>query len=269
MTADISPNETSQSEDVESGSSMAGTYVLVAAVLFVAGLAILAIASFQLVIPDVLGGIAVASYGRLVQAARTLVFDGWLPLAALGLSVWAIGEITGDGIQRKVLGTVSLVLIALGAAVGAGSILAGMSTGVSGLESPVWARAISTVGFVLAALMATATARQKRDNLGPAGGISPLAPGGCLPRLSWDCYRYGPAPQERFMRHSLTRDSIDCSLSPQRSASCTSLSRGSAELTCPSRDLLRPLGSGRSRSPGRSWAVSPSSIQQHQTGTKH
>lgn len=169
MTADISPNKTSQSEDVESDSSMAGTYVLVGTVLFVAGLALSAVASFQLVIPDVLGGIAVTSYGRLVQAGRTLVFDGWLPLAALGLSVWAISEITGQGVKRKALGTIAMALIALGAAIGAGSILFGMSTGIPGLEGPVWARAISAIGFVLAALMATATAREKRDNLGPAG----------------------------------------------------------------------------------------------------
>lgn len=169
MTADISPNETSQSEDVESDSSMAGTYVLVGTVLFVAGLALSAVASFQLVIPDVLGGIAVTSYGRLVQAGRTLVFDGWLPLAALGLSVWAISEITGQGVKRKALGTIAMALIALGAAIAAGSILFGMSTGIPGLEGPVWTRAISAIGFVLAAMMATATAREKRDNLGPAG----------------------------------------------------------------------------------------------------
>lgn len=169
MTADISPNETPQSEDVESGTSMAGMYVLVATVLFVVGLALSALASLQLVIPDLLGGIAVASYGRLVQAGRTLVFDGWIPLAGLGLSVWAIGEITGEGVKRRTLGTAALVLIALGAVVGAGSILSGMSTGVSGLEGAVWARAISVIGFVLAALMVTATAQQKRDNLGPAG----------------------------------------------------------------------------------------------------
>jgi len=169
VTADISPNETSQSEDMGSSSSMAGTYVLIAVVLFVVGLAFSAVASLQLVIPDLLGGIAVTSYGRLVQAGRTLVFDGWLPIAGLGLGIWAISEVTGESIKRRTLGTVALVVIALGAIAGAGSVLLGMSTGVSGLESVVWARAISAIGFTLAALVVTATAQQKRDNLGPAG----------------------------------------------------------------------------------------------------
>jgi len=40
---------------------------------------------------------------------------------------------------------------------------------VTGLEGPVWARGISAIGFLLATIAITATARQKADHLGPAG----------------------------------------------------------------------------------------------------
>lgn len=177
MTADISSNDTSQPENAESGTALAGTYMVVAAVLFVLGLIITAVASLQLLIPDLLSGLAVTSYGRFVPAGRTLLLDGWVPIAGLGLSLWAIGELTGSGIKRRTLGTAALALMTLGALAGAGSVLMGLSTGVSGLESPIWARGISAIGFLVAAVVVTSTAKAKQDHLG--------APGWYLTAAAW------------------------------------------------------------------------------------
>ncbi len=169
MTADISSNESTRSASEESGIAIAGTYMLVAGVIFVIGLVASAAASLQLVLPDLLSGTAFLSYGRLKQAAWTLLADGWLPLAGLGLSYWAIGEITGAGIKRKAIATAALVLAALGAVAGAITLMGGMSTGVSGQSAPIWVLAVSALGFLLAAMAITATAKQKRDQLGAAG----------------------------------------------------------------------------------------------------
>lgn len=176
MTADISSNESTlpEASDAESGATksgagIAGIFVLAAAVLFVVGLAVASLGALQLVVPGLLSGIAFTSYGRLVPAAGILISDGWLPIAGLGLSYWAVGEITGAGIKRRPIALSALALIALGSVAGFGSVLTGSSTGIAGLEGPVWTRAIAAVGFVLAAIAVTATAKHKRDNLGAAG----------------------------------------------------------------------------------------------------
>lgn len=148
---------------------MAGRYVFVATVLFVLGLVITALASFQLVLPDLLSGTAYTTYGRLLRAGRALLTDGWLPLAGLGLTFYVLGKITGDDLKRTALATAALIAIAFGAFASAGDLVGGLSSGIVGQQGPIWTRAISAVGFLLAALVITATAKQKADRLGPAG----------------------------------------------------------------------------------------------------
>ncbi|MFV1969996.1 MAG: cbb3-type cytochrome c oxidase subunit II [Acidimicrobiia bacterium] len=169
MTADISSNEAAQSEAEDNGAAMAGKYVLVAMVLLVIGLVLTALASLQLVLPDLLSGSAYTTYGRLAPAGRVLLGDGWLPLAGLGLAVYVLGDITRGGLKRKALATAGLITIAFGALAGAGDLVGGLSSGIVGQEGPVWTRAISAVGYLLVGLVVTATAKQKADRLGPTG----------------------------------------------------------------------------------------------------
>jgi len=122
-----------------------------------------------LVHPDVASGFEYTTYGRLAPAGRVLLVNGWVPLAALGLSCFVIPQITGEGLRRRVIATIALVLIALSAVASAGGIIVGLSSGIVGQEGPIWARAISAIGFLLGAIVVTGTARQKRDYLGPAG----------------------------------------------------------------------------------------------------
>ncbi len=169
VTADISSNEAAQSEAEDNGAAMAGKYVLVAMVLLVIGLVLTALASLQLVLPDLLSGSAYTTYGRLAPAGRVLLGDGWLPLAGLGLAVYVLGDITRGGLKRKALATAGLITIAFGALAGAGDLVGGLSSGIVGQEGPVWTRAISAVGYLLVGLVVTATAKQKADRLGPTG----------------------------------------------------------------------------------------------------
>jgi len=169
VTADISSNDVAQTEAADNGTAMAGRYLLVAAVLFAAGLVVAALASLQLVLPNVLSGSAYTTYGRLAPAGRILVTNGWLPLAGLGLAFYVVAQITGEQVQRRTLGTVALILMTIGAVVGAGAVLAGLSSGVQGQEGPIWVRGFSAIGYVLATFAITATARLKADRLGAAG----------------------------------------------------------------------------------------------------
>ena len=169
VTTDTPTNEAARPVSADDGATTAGTHMVVATVLLVLGLLIASLAAFQLVLPDIASGIQYTTYGRLAPAGRTLLINGWLPLAGLGLAYFVISQITGEGLRRRVLATIALVLITLGAVVSAASVIGGFSSGIAGQEGPVWARAISAIGFVLAAIVITSTARQNRDHLGPAG----------------------------------------------------------------------------------------------------
>ena len=169
VTTDISASETDTSDAPDSGAPMARRYMLIATALFVIGLMIAALAAFQLAFPDIAASSQYTTYGRLMPAGRILLINGWLPLAGIGLAYYAVTRITSEALKAKISATVALVLITLGATASAGAVIAGLSTGIPGQEGPVWARAISAVGFLLATIAVTASARQKRDRLGPAG----------------------------------------------------------------------------------------------------
>ena len=169
VTTDTSTDEAKGSEAADDGAGTAGTYMLVAVVLLIIGLLVAALAALQLVVPDLASGIRYTTYGRLAPAGRILLINGWLPLAAIGLAYFVIPRITAEGLKRRILAMVALVLIALGAVASAGGVIGGLTSGISGQEGPIWARAISAVGFLLAALAVTGTAKQRRNHLGAAG----------------------------------------------------------------------------------------------------
>jgi cytochrome c oxidase cbb3-type subunit I/II len=169
VTTDIPTNEATLPESADDGVATAGTYMLTATVLFILGLLVASVAAFQLVLPELASGIQYTTYGRLLPAGRILLINGWLPIAALGLTCFVIPQITREGLRRSVLATVALVLVALGALASAGGVIGGVSSGIPGQEGPLWARAISAIGFLMAAVVVTGTARRKRDHLGPAG----------------------------------------------------------------------------------------------------
>lgn len=169
MTAEIESTEIDESAGTQDTSSIAGTYLKVGGVLFAIGLVVSAISALQLVLPGVLSESAYTTYGRLAPAGRSLLVTGWLPIAGLGIGFFVIGSITGQGIRRRLLALAALGLMALGSLAGAAALIGGLSSGIAGMESPLWARGISAVGFLLGAIALAASAKQGADRLGAAG----------------------------------------------------------------------------------------------------
>lgn len=169
VAADISPKRPTQPRVEDDGATITSRYLLVATALFVLGIGITALASLQLVLPELLADASYTTYGRLAPAGRALLADGWLPIAGLGLAFHVLVRITGATLRRRTLATAALIAMAFGAIATAGAVVGGLSSGIAGQGGPLWARAISAVGYLLAALVITATAGQRADRLGPAG----------------------------------------------------------------------------------------------------
>jgi len=151
-------------------------HVIVAAIFLVVGLIAAIASAAQLLVPDITSGIEYLSYGLIAPASRVLLVEGWALLGLLGLSYFALTTITGWPIKWKILATLSLLLVSIGTASGSIAIILGLSSGISGQESPLWARAIVALGVLLATLSITATAKKKRDALGASGWYLVAAP---------------------------------------------------------------------------------------------
>lgn len=176
MTAETASNDVEQSDPTANVTGIARTHLIAAAILLVLGAVVAAIAALQLVLPDLLSGVAATTYGRLAPAGGLLLEGGWLTLGLLGGSYWALGNITGAGVKRSPIAYASLVFITVGVLAGVVGILLGYQSGLPGLEAPVWARAISAFGFLLAAISLVGTARDNGDRLGAAGWYLTAAP---------------------------------------------------------------------------------------------
>jgi cbb3-type cytochrome oxidase subunit 1/mono/diheme cytochrome c family protein len=176
VTAETSSDEQRHTEENVGGAPTARLHIVVAAVFLVIGLIAAAEAALQLAVPAIAGGIEFLSYGLLAPASQVLLTQGWAVLGLLGLSYFALTTITRGEVKRKVLATISLALISIGAASGSIAIVLGLSSGTTGQESPIWARALVAIGVLLATLSITATAKTKGDSLGAAGWYLVAAP---------------------------------------------------------------------------------------------
>lgn len=176
MTADTESHQPELAPAPPPGTSIARLHLTVASVFLILGALVGAVAALQLVVPDLLSGIAITTYGRLAPAARVLLADGWLVLGLLGASYVAISRVTGSEVRRRPVALAALTLIALGAAAGALGILLGYQSGIAGQEAPIWARIISFLGYVAAAVAITGTARTAKDSLGATGWYLTAAP---------------------------------------------------------------------------------------------
>jgi cytochrome c oxidase cbb3-type subunit I/II len=176
VTAEASSQEHRTTDAGGNGVATARIHVVVAAVFLVIGLVVAIASALQLVVPGIVSGIEYLSYGVITPAARVLLVQGWVFLGILGLSYFALATITGEQVKRKTLAMASLALISIGALSGSIAIIIGLSSGVSGQESPLWARAIVALGVFLATLSITATAKMKGDELGTSGWYLVAAP---------------------------------------------------------------------------------------------
>ena len=173
MTAETASTDVTTTDDAP---GIARAHGIVAAVFLVLGSLVAAGAAVQLVVPDLFSGIAFASFGKLAPAARLMLEGGWLTIGLLGASYWALTRITGASARHSMLAYFSLGLISTGVLAGVIGIALGYQTGLPGLEAPIWSRAISALGFLLAAIALVGTARQSGDRLGAAGWYLASAP---------------------------------------------------------------------------------------------
>lgn len=169
VTAETSTSATPSGAATSTASGIANRFTMVATGFFVIGLVVTAVSALQWTLPDVLSGSAETSYGRLAPAGRSLLLNGWITVGLLGASMYALTKSTGTDTKRPGLANASLLLLVVGTLAGAGAIVGGLQSGTAGFEAPVWARAITVAGFVLAAVTISSTARSARDALGATG----------------------------------------------------------------------------------------------------
>lgn len=169
VTAETSTSDTPTGTANSIASGIASRFTMVAVGFFVVGLTVTALATLQGTMPDLLSGMAETSYGRLAPAGRTLLLNGWIIVGLLGASIYAVSKSTGSDTKRPALANVSLLFLVVGTLAGAIAIVAGLQSGIAGFEAPLWARAITVVGFVLAAIAISSTARSASERLGATG----------------------------------------------------------------------------------------------------
>lgn len=176
MTAETESNQPESASSTPTGTSIVRTHLVAAALALVLGSLVALVASLQLIVPDLLSGNAFTSYGRIAPAARVLIVDGWLVLGLLGSSYVALTRVTGGGVRSGRVATASAALIAIGVLAGALGIILGHQSGIVGQEAPIWARAVSVIGYALATVSIVGTARTAKDALGATGWYLTAAP---------------------------------------------------------------------------------------------
>ncbi len=143
-------------------------HLLSASVFLVLSVLAGAVASLQLVFPELFARVSYLSYGRLSAAAVHLFLYGWLALGFLAAVYFVLPRISGREVKGERLLPFSFAAIAFGVAFGAIAILAGLSDGRPYLQAPAVAELLMLVGLMLSAITVTRTVAQDAGNLVPA-----------------------------------------------------------------------------------------------------
>lgn len=148
MTAEVSQDSIAGVDSAAASSQSVARYHLWASLIFfTVGVFMLALASLQLVAPELLGGTAWLSYGRLRPAAIHFLLYGWLTLGLIGAMYYAVPRLAGRRLTDPLVAKIGFGLMALGYAVGGIAILTGHSEGVRYLEAPPAADLIVLLGM--------------------------------------------------------------------------------------------------------------------------
>ncbi len=169
VTADTSTNDAGTATAPEPSNTTAKFYALVAALFLLFGTADLLLLAILQVAPDLFGSLEFLTPGRLGPAARFFLLNGWVITGLLGASMYAISSATKTPLHRRPLATAGLLLIAVGAMAGSFGIVFGLQSGIDGFQAPLWARAITVAGWVLAALAVSGTSKASDHGAGATG----------------------------------------------------------------------------------------------------
>jgi cbb3-type cytochrome oxidase subunit 1 len=143
-------------------------HLVSAAVFLVLSVLAGAVASLQLVFPELFTRVSYLSYGRLSVLASYLFLYGWLALGFLSAVYFVLPRISGRMVKGERLLAFSLVTIVFGVAFGAIAILLGLSDGRPYLQAPAAAELLLLIGLVLSTITVTRTVAQDAGQLVPA-----------------------------------------------------------------------------------------------------
>lgn len=117
------------------------------------------VASLKLNVPDLWGGSAAASFGRIRTAHLNMVAYGWLSMAGIGVSLWLMPRLVKHPLVAGRYAVLGAVLWDVGVAVGFVSLLAGWSDGLEWLEFPWPVDMLLVAGGALAGVPVLQTLR--------------------------------------------------------------------------------------------------------------
>lgn len=150
--------------------------VLGALASLVVGAILYGLAAAQVAWPDLSGGLALFSYGRVLPMATGLLLYGWLTVTLLAACLHIVPRVTGSDLRLRLFALVGPLLVLAGAVAGSLAVGFGMNDGGRYLEFPLWADGVIALGGLMVALSVTATARAARGGLPVAGYYLVAAP---------------------------------------------------------------------------------------------
>ena len=161
--AESDANEASVTSVDTGPDSVARAHAVVATLFFAVGILTYAATAAKLVEPDFLAGSAALSFGRLLPVSFAALLYGWLGLTAVAAAYYMVPRLVGSKLALGPIALVNLLIISGGIAAGSVAVaVAGQGEGGRYLELPMWSDAIVGLGFVIAAVVATATASRGR-----------------------------------------------------------------------------------------------------------
>ena len=133
-------------------------FAVVSVVFLLGGLALYLLSAAKLVWPDLASERALLSYGRVLPAGSDALLFGWLTIGLLGVAMHAVPRLAGKPLTAPLAAFGSLGLITVGTAAGTVAVLTGNNAGGRWLEYPLVVDGVLLAGFLVAALVLTATA---------------------------------------------------------------------------------------------------------------
>lgn len=168
MSNDLSnqPDDLTAPERAQIDASTSGAVLLFfgsAAFWLVFGSLLEVVGSIQLVFPGFLDGLSFLTYGRVVQAATTVLAYGFATPAAIGITIWLTARLCKVPLRHHRMLISAGIVWNLGILVGACSIIAGNSTSFALLALPAFATPILFVSYALIAIWVLFTFNERKS----------------------------------------------------------------------------------------------------------
>ena len=168
MSNDLSnqPDDLTAPERAQIDASTSGAVLLFfgsAAFWLVFGSLLEVVGSIQLVFPGFLDGLSFLTYGRVVQAATTVLAYGFATPAAIGIAIWLTARLCKVPLRHHRMLISAGIVWNLGILVGACSIIAGNSTSFALLALPAFATPILFVSYALIAIWVLFTFNERKS----------------------------------------------------------------------------------------------------------